>query len=165
MNVDTLRKRRLMGDFTCYSVANHDSGVIIDAHVYTNSVVTRKLDDRVIGHDRENKNRCAVLNLHERQSHFTISKACIVEPENEAVPCAANHHFKDDFTIAKGVIILYHSILLIDGTKVNVVFAIRGCRIVYGALPALANVLIAFTVYGFDAFLPGTVRRNHVVLD
>ena len=49
-----------------FYVTHYDGGVVVDSHVYADGIVARKLDDRVICYDGENKNRCAVLNLNER---------------------------------------------------------------------------------------------------
>ena len=49
-----------------FRIAYHDSGVIVDPHIHADSIVPRKLDNRVIGDDREDENRLAALNLNER---------------------------------------------------------------------------------------------------
>ena len=47
------------------NLADYDSGVVVDSHVYANGIVSRKLDDRVISHDREDENRLSVLDLND----------------------------------------------------------------------------------------------------
>lgn len=51
---------------TRFRVTDNHCRVVIDAHVHTDSVVTRELNNRVIGHDRENKNGLIVLNFNNR---------------------------------------------------------------------------------------------------
>ena len=84
--MNTLRKRRLISDFTRRSIANRYGSVIIDTHVHTDSIITRELDNRVISRHGENENRAAILNLNEWQSNFALGEALIIEGKNQAIP-------------------------------------------------------------------------------
>ena len=52
------------------NVAYRDGGIVIDAHVYTDNPVTRKLHNRVVGHDRERESGLIILDSDERQGNL-----------------------------------------------------------------------------------------------
>ena len=79
--MDTLREGTFLYLLTCLTVPNNDGGIVIDANVYADSVVTRELDDGVICSNGENENRCTILNLHQRQGNFPLTEAGIIEIE------------------------------------------------------------------------------------
>ena len=67
------------------NLAHHNGSIVVDSHVHADSMVARKLDDRVIGHDSENEHRRAVLDLNERQSDLALGEPFVVEVEDQPV--------------------------------------------------------------------------------
>lgn len=63
-------------------VSHHDSSIVIDTNIHANSVVPRKLNNRVISNDGEDESRLIVLNFNNRQGDFPLSEALIIESEN-----------------------------------------------------------------------------------
>ena len=62
--MNTLREGTFLHLLACFAVANNNGSVIINANIYADSIVARKLDDGVICNNGENENRCTILNLH-----------------------------------------------------------------------------------------------------
>ena len=154
-----------MGNLSCCSITNRNGCVIIDTNVHTDNIVTRKLDNGVICHHRENKYRLVVLNFHHRQGDLTFSETGVVEAENESIPSAANNQLEGNLTINKGVI-FNHGVLFIDSTKVDeVTLAIRRWGSICGTLPSLTHILRRGALYGFGAFLPGAILGDYAVLN
>ena len=106
-----------------FRVTHHDGGVVIDAHIHADSIVARKLHNRVIGDDREDKDRLAIMNLNDGEGDPPLGKPFVVEIEDQPIPCALNNHFQDDLAVSKRVI-LNNGVLLIDGPEVHVILAI-----------------------------------------
>mgnify|MGYP001689429767 CR=1 FL=1 len=48
-----------------FYVTHYDGGIVIYPHIYADSIVPRKLYNGIIGCDREDKDRRAVLNLND----------------------------------------------------------------------------------------------------
>ena len=71
-----------------FHVTHHDSGVVVYPHVYADSIVPRKLDDRVVCDDGENKNRRAVLDFNDGESNLALGEPLVVEVEDQPVPRA-----------------------------------------------------------------------------
>ena len=141
---------------------HHNGSIVVDTNIHTNDIIARELDDGVIGHNGEDEYRCAALNLNERQGNLTLTKASIIEVENQTIPRAADNHFEDDFTVDKGIAV-NESVLLIDSAKIDGILAIRRRGSIHSTLPALAYILGTFIVCGSDALLPRTILRNYAM--
>ena len=162
--MNPLGERRPIHYATRLGIAYNDGGVVVDPHVHADSIVSRKLHNRIIGYHGENKNGPTVLNLDDRQGYFPLSEPLVVEVEDQPIPRALNNHLQDNFTVRKRVI-LNTGISAVHRTQVYIVLTIRRSGPVCGTFPALAHVLRAFPVSGFNTLLVGTVRRDNVVLD
>ena len=64
--VNPLGERRLIHYPPRLHLARHNGSVVVYPHIHTDGIVTGKLDNRIIRHDGENKNRLAALNLNNR---------------------------------------------------------------------------------------------------
>ena len=49
-----------------FYVTHYHGGIVVYPHVHADGMVSRKLYDRIIRHDREDKDRLTVLNFNDR---------------------------------------------------------------------------------------------------
>lgn len=107
------------------NTTHYDRGIVTQANIYANYPVARKLDDWVIGDDREREDRLISLDSDERQGNPAIRKPRVIEVKDQPIPRASDDHFQDNLAIGEWVV-LDDCVLEVYGTEVYVVTAIRG---------------------------------------
>ena len=75
------------------NLAHYDGGVVVDPNVYADNMALGKLHNRVIRHDREDKDRLAVLNFNDGESDPTFGEPLVVEVEDQPVLLPLDNHF------------------------------------------------------------------------
>ena len=151
--MDTLGECRLMYYSPHFNVTNYDSGVIRDSHVHTDSIVPRKLRNRVVDHDGENKNGAPIMNLDNGKRNFPLSEPLVIKVKDNPIPLTLNNHPQDNLTINKRVI-LNTGIISVNGTQVYVIFTIRRRGCTSNTFPPLRNALGTLTVRYLNPRLP-----------
>ena len=64
-----------------FDVAHRDGSIVVDANIYPDHPVARKLHNRVVGHDRERESGLIILDSDERQGNLAIRKPGVIESQ------------------------------------------------------------------------------------